>query len=185
MFLGVLLSAHECSWVLMSAYCATRPSSWVRLIGHAGLWSPCSNMQISQSKFHQIIKKRIFLKSTWKGQLKNVQDGISRTLRSQEIQKKQKWKQYCGTPCNWLKDNSTDSEINTQNNSINNNQIHLAFCPKTSNLFWKGLFILGLPLRHHSVDDVHVIVDKSSCEAWNHDSVCLKVVLYAIWRGFV
>ena len=44
-------------------------------------------MQISQSRFHQIIKKGIFFKSTRKGQLKNVQDGISRRLGSREIQK--------------------------------------------------------------------------------------------------
>ena len=44
-------------------------------------------MQISQSRFHQIIKNRLFLKSTRKGLLKNVQDGISRPLGSREIQK--------------------------------------------------------------------------------------------------
>ena len=44
-------------------------------------------MQISQYRFHQIIEKWTFLNSTRKGQLKNVQDGISRPLGSQEIQK--------------------------------------------------------------------------------------------------
>ena len=44
-------------------------------------------MQISPARFHQIIKNRIFLKSTRKGQLKNVQDEISRPLGSREIQK--------------------------------------------------------------------------------------------------
>ena len=44
-------------------------------------------MQISPARFHQIIKNRIFLKSTLKGQLKNVQDEISRPLGSREIQK--------------------------------------------------------------------------------------------------
>ena len=37
--------------------------------------------------FHQRIKSWIFLKSTQKGLLKNVQDGISRPLGSREIQK--------------------------------------------------------------------------------------------------
>ena len=49
-------------------------------------WPPCSNLQISQSRFHQIVKKGTFLNSTRKGQLKNVQDGISRRLGSREIQ---------------------------------------------------------------------------------------------------
>ena len=44
-------------------------------------------MQISPARFHQIIENRIFLKSTRKGQLKNVQDEISRPLGSREIQK--------------------------------------------------------------------------------------------------
>ena len=42
---------------------------------------------ISRSIFHQIIKSWIFSKSTQKGLLKNVQDGISRPLGSLEIQK--------------------------------------------------------------------------------------------------
>ena len=49
--------------------------------------TPYSNLQISQFRFHQIIKKWIFSNSTWKGQLKNVQDGISRPLGSREIHK--------------------------------------------------------------------------------------------------
>ena len=43
-------------------------------------------MQISQSRFYQIIKKWIFSNSTRKGQLKNVQDGISRPQGDREIQ---------------------------------------------------------------------------------------------------
>ena len=43
-------------------------------------------MEISQSRFQQMIKNWIFLKSTQKGLLKNVQDGISRPLASREIQ---------------------------------------------------------------------------------------------------
>ena len=38
-----------------------------------------------------MIRNRIISKSTQKGLLKNVQDGISRPLGSQEIQKIQKW----------------------------------------------------------------------------------------------
>ena len=44
-------------------------------------------MQISPARFHQMIKSQTFSKSTRKGQLKNVQDGISRPLGSREIQK--------------------------------------------------------------------------------------------------
>ena len=44
-------------------------------------------MQIFPARFHQKIKSRIFFKSARKGQLKNVQDGISRPLGSREIQK--------------------------------------------------------------------------------------------------
>ena len=44
-------------------------------------------LQIYQYRFHQIIQKWTFLNSTRKGQLKNVQDGISRPLGSREIQK--------------------------------------------------------------------------------------------------
>ena len=46
----------------------------------------CSILAISQSKFYLIIKRWIFSKYTQKGLLKNVQDGISRPLGSQEIQ---------------------------------------------------------------------------------------------------
>ena len=44
-------------------------------------------LAISWSKFHQIIMKWIFLESTRKGLLKNVQDGIFRRLGSREIKK--------------------------------------------------------------------------------------------------
>ena len=50
-------------------------------------WSPCRNLQISQSRFHQLIKKWIFLNHTRKVQLKNVQNWISTPLGSLEIQK--------------------------------------------------------------------------------------------------
>ena len=43
-------------------------------------------MQISQSRFSQIIKNEIFSNSTRKGQLENVQDGISRPQGDREIQ---------------------------------------------------------------------------------------------------
>ena len=38
-------------------------------------------------RFHKIIQKWIFLNSTWRGQLKNVQDEISRPQGIREIQK--------------------------------------------------------------------------------------------------
>ena len=44
-------------------------------------------MQISWSRFHQIIQMWTVSNSTWKGQLKNVQDGKSRAPGSREIQK--------------------------------------------------------------------------------------------------
>ena len=50
-------------------------------------WPLCSILPITQSGFDQIIKTWIFLKSTRKGLLKNVQDGISRPLGSREIHK--------------------------------------------------------------------------------------------------
>ena len=80
--------AHKSSWVLLRA----PECSWLlkRLIGqkqtcYLWKWPLCSNLQISQSRFHQIIKRGIFLKSTRKWQLKNVQDGISRLLGIREI----------------------------------------------------------------------------------------------------
>ena len=45
-------------------------------------------LPISQSIFHQMIKKMIFSKSIQKGLLKNLQDGIFRPLWSREIQEK-------------------------------------------------------------------------------------------------
>ena len=50
-------------------------------------WPPCSILPKTHSRLDQIIKNQIFLKFTWKGLLKNVQDGISRPLGSREIQK--------------------------------------------------------------------------------------------------
>ena len=44
-------------------------------------------MAICRSRCDQIITKRVFLESTQKGLLKNVQDGVSRPLGSREIQK--------------------------------------------------------------------------------------------------
>ena len=43
-------------------------------------WLPSSILPISPSRFHQIIKTWIFLKSTRKGLLKNAQNGFSRPL---------------------------------------------------------------------------------------------------------
>ena len=55
-------------------------------------WLPSSILSISRSRFHQIITNLIVLKSTRKGLLKNVQDGISRPLVSREINKaKSRW----------------------------------------------------------------------------------------------
>ena len=103
-FSWVLLNAHESSWVPMSAH----ECSWALRRAHECWWViqsaqvldpvlnqkcqlfkmvPCSILTISWSRFNQIIKSRILLKSTWKGLLKNVQDEISRPLGSQEIQK--------------------------------------------------------------------------------------------------
>ena len=96
-----ILIAHECFWMLMRAY----EYPWV--MGADELYPvlkclihyllnqkcqlfkrvPCSILTISWSKFNQIKKSLTFLKSTWKGLLKNVQDEISRPLGSREIQK--------------------------------------------------------------------------------------------------
>ena len=46
-----------------------------------------SLLTISHSIFRRMIKYWIFLKSTLNGPLENVQYGISRPLRSREIQK--------------------------------------------------------------------------------------------------
>ena len=80
-YLSVLMSAHKCSWVLLS----DPEYSWVILsvqVVHSVInkkcwflkWLPFSILAISRSKFHQIIKNLIVLKSTRKGLLKNVQD---------------------------------------------------------------------------------------------------------------
>ena len=50
-------------------------------------WLPCSILVISWSRFYQIITKWIFLESTRKELLKNVQDRISKLLGGREIQK--------------------------------------------------------------------------------------------------
>ena len=47
-------------------------------------------MPISRLLFQRIIKDWIFLKSTQSGLIKNTQDGISRSLGSREIKKKEK-----------------------------------------------------------------------------------------------
>ena len=101
---GFILNSHESSWVPMS----THECQWTLRRAHECWWViqsalvldslqnkkcqlfkrvPCSILTISWSRFNQIIKSWIFLKSTWKGLLKNVQDEISRPLGSREIQK--------------------------------------------------------------------------------------------------
>ena len=82
-----LWSAPECSSLLMSAPVCS--SGWFNNKLKCWLFQclPCSILEISHSRSHQIIKNGIFLKSTQKGLLKNVQDGISRPLRSREIKK--------------------------------------------------------------------------------------------------
>ena len=103
-FSWVLLNAHESSWVPMSAH----ECSWALRRAHECWWViqsaqvldpvlnkkcqlfkrvPCSILTISWSRFNQIIKSRISLKSTSKGLLKNIPDEISRPLGSREIQK--------------------------------------------------------------------------------------------------
>ena len=78
------MGAHECSWQVMSAelYYQTINKKCQDL-----KWPHFSILTISHSIFHQIIKNLIFLKSTLKGLLKNVQYGLSRPLGSREIQK--------------------------------------------------------------------------------------------------
>ena len=99
---GVLLSAHDCSWYLRRAYefswelMSTHECSWVLMSSQECSWvlmsdPECSSawssnqkcqlfkrvswsiLTISWSRFNQIIKSRIFLKSTLKGLLKNSQ----------------------------------------------------------------------------------------------------------------
>ena len=65
-------------------------------------WPPCSIFPKTQSRFDQIIKNRIFLKSTLKRLLKSVQDGISRPLDSRVIQKNKKVKRIAGHPVVWF-----------------------------------------------------------------------------------
>ena len=101
--LRMLLRAHECSRVLKTApLCSWLRKRWIKKHIKCQLlkWLPCSNLQISQSRFHQIIKWWTFSNSTRKGQLKNVQDGISRPLGSWEIKKKRCWG-FFWTPFIW------------------------------------------------------------------------------------
>ena len=80
----VLMNTHDRSWELMNddvRYTILNKKCWF------SKWSPCSIFQISRSRLYQMIINWIFLKSTQKGLLKNVQDGISRPLGSREIQK--------------------------------------------------------------------------------------------------
>ena len=73
-----LRRAHECWWVIQSAQVLdpVLNQKW-QLFKRV----PCSILTISWSRFNQIIKSRIFLKSTSKGLLKNVSDGISRPIK--------------------------------------------------------------------------------------------------------
>ena len=57
---------------------------------------PSSSLAKSRSRLHEIITNGIVLKSTRRALLKNVQDGNS--LEAEKLTK-QKWEQYCGTPC--------------------------------------------------------------------------------------
>ena len=74
------MRGHECSWLLKFL---VQYMNKCRLLK----WTPWRILAISRSRFHQIIRNWIFLKFTQTGVLKNVQDGISRPLRSREIQK--------------------------------------------------------------------------------------------------
>ena len=93
-YFSVLMSAHKCSWVLLSA--PEYPCAILKVQGVDSVinikcwflkWLPFSILAISRSRFQQIIPNWIVLKSTWKGLLKIVQDGISTPLGSREIQK--------------------------------------------------------------------------------------------------
>ena len=69
-------NAHERSWVLKTAhYCSWLLKSLIKKKTHKMLifkWPSYSNLQISRSRFHQMIQMWTFSNSTWKGQLKNV-----------------------------------------------------------------------------------------------------------------
>ena len=62
-----------------------RPKPWwsltlkTQILIFIGIWPPPHNLAISQSTFHQ--------NSTWKGQLKKVQEGISRPIGRREKRK--------------------------------------------------------------------------------------------------
>ena len=100
----ILISSHVCSWVLKSAQTWSlglrSALEWSRELMNTQVlnwtmtkkcwflkWPPCSIFPKTQSRFDQIIKNRIFLKSIRKWLLKNVKDGISRPLGSRVIQK--------------------------------------------------------------------------------------------------
>ena len=100
----ILVSAHGCSWVFKSAQTwilgLRSAPEWCRELMNTQVlestmtkkcwflkWPPSSIFPKTQSRFDQIIKNRIFLKSTQKWLLKNVPDGISRPLGSRVIQK--------------------------------------------------------------------------------------------------
>ena len=69
----------------------TRELSWALMSIHSNVdmsWSNMDHFQVCT-----------YWKSTHNLLLKNVQYDISRPLRSCKIKKKQKWLQYCRTPC--------------------------------------------------------------------------------------
>ena len=81
----VLLSDPEYSWVILSVQVldsVMNETCWFLQ------WLPFSILAISWSKFHQIIKNLIDLKSTWKVLLKNVQDRTSTGFGGREINKR-------------------------------------------------------------------------------------------------
>ena len=93
-YFSLLMSAHKCSWALLSVpeySCTILRVQGVDLVINikCGFLKslPFSILAISLSRYYQIITNWIILESTWKGQLKNVQDEISRCFGGREINK--------------------------------------------------------------------------------------------------
>ena len=89
----VTITVHECSSEVMSAQefslllmSARVHESTIMKKFWLVRWSLSSVLPLSRSRFYQIIKSWIFLRTTQKGLLENVQDKISRPLGSWEIQ---------------------------------------------------------------------------------------------------
>ena len=104
----LLISAGKWSWVLLRVHEYSIEILNVQVLDSLInekywflKWLPSSIFAISRSRYHQIKTNWIVLKSTQRGLVKMSKMELLGVLEAEKL-KKQKCKQYCGTPCTWL-----------------------------------------------------------------------------------